>query len=144
MTVDNQENAGYLLYHLTMILERKMKQELDKLDLTHTQFVMLASLKKLSLEQEFVTQIDIANFSNTDRMMVSKVLRTLETKSFVSRNEHQTDTRAKTILFTAKGNEIFKKAYAKVKEFDTNFFACLQSKTQSFKNDLNTLISNHQ
>lgn len=35
--------------------------------------------------------------------MVSKVLRTLEDKGFITRKEHETDTRAKVISLTING-----------------------------------------
>ena len=41
--------------------------------------------------------MDIANQSNAYRMMISKVLRTLEEKKFIVRSEHSTDTRAKIV-----------------------------------------------
>jgi len=42
------DSPGYLLAHLTMLWQRKQKKALDPLDLTHTQFVLLASLSWLS------------------------------------------------------------------------------------------------
>lgn len=53
--------------------------------LPQTQFVLLAALAWLSKQRKAVTQVDIANQSNADRMMVSKVLRTLEDKGFITR-----------------------------------------------------------
>jgi hypothetical protein len=38
----------------------------------------MSALAWLSRENDSVTQVEIANLSNADRMMVSKVLRTLE------------------------------------------------------------------
>ena len=83
--------------------QRQIKKALDPLDITHTQFVLLASLAWLAKTKPTVTQIDIAHHSNTDKMMVSKVLRTLQAKGLVSRQEHETDTRAKTITLTDEG-----------------------------------------
>jgi DNA-binding MarR family transcriptional regulator len=84
------DSPGYLLGQLTMLWQRKLKRVLDPLDLTHTQFALLCALAWLSKESDNVTQIDIANQGNADRMMVSKVLRTLEEKKFISRREHKT------------------------------------------------------
>ena len=101
--------------------QRKQKKALGPLDLTHTQFVLLASLSWLSRENNAVTQVDIANQSNADRMMVSKVLRTLEEKKFITRQEHETDTRAKTIQLTKLGTETLQKAIVKVENGVKNF-----------------------
>ena len=104
------ESPGYLLGQLTMLWQRKQKRTLDPLNLTQTQFVLLAALGWLSRENDNVTQVDIANQGNADRMMVSKVLRTLEGKKFITRQEHQTDTRAKVIKLTEEGAEVLQKA----------------------------------
>ena len=87
------DSTGYLLYHLTMLMQRKMKKKLDKLDITHTQFVILASLYILSEKGKSVTQIEIANQSRMDKMMVSLVLRTLQKKGVCNKtgtfNRHE-------------------------------------------------------
>jgi DNA-binding MarR family transcriptional regulator len=44
------------------------------------------------------------------KMMVSKVLRTLEEKKIITRQEHEKSTRAKTIQLTKTGIETLQKA----------------------------------
>src|SRR6218665_2079568 len=112
------DSPGYLLGQVTMLWQRKQKRVLDPLDLTQTQFVLLAALGWLSKKNNSVTQVDIANQSNADRMMVSKVLRTLEDKAFITRQEHKTDTRAKTIKLTTSGEVILQKALSEVEKAD--------------------------
>ena len=110
------------------------------MDLTHTQFVLLASLSWLSRESNAVTQVDIANQSNADRMMVSKVLRTLEEKKFITRQEHETDTRAKTIQPTDAGREKLQKAIIQVENTDKDFFATIEAILSSFNTNMLKLI----
>ncbi len=121
-----EESSGYLLWQLTMLWQRKMKRALDELDLTHTQFVLLAALGWLSKQNKIVTQVDIANHSNTDRMMVSKVLRTLQEKKLVIRQENKTDTRAKNISLTNNGHDKLQKALIIVSQVDNDFFFSLK------------------
>lgn len=134
------DSPGYLLGQVTMLWQRKQKKVLDPLDLTQTQFVLLAALGWLSKKNESVTQVDIANQSNADRMMVSKVLRTLEEKGFITRKEHQTDTRAKTIRLTRSGEIILQKALIEVENADIDFFAALNGKLSSFNKNMVQLI----
>jgi DNA-binding MarR family transcriptional regulator len=143
-TINQEESTGYLLYNLTTILQRKMKRELDKLSITHMQFVLLATIQKLSNTNKTISQIEIANESKTDKMMVSKVLRTLQTKEFITRNEHQTDTRSKTIELTKNGEIIFEKAFVIVKQVERNFFQYIESHKIEFNENLKTLISQNQ
>jgi DNA-binding MarR family transcriptional regulator len=139
-----KDSPGYLLGQLTMLWQRKQKKVLDPLDLTHTQFVLLASLGWLSKKNNVVTQVDIANQSNADRMMVSKVLRTLEEKGFITRQEHATDTRAKTIKLTKSGESILQKAIIEVENVDLDFFGTLESKLTLFNKNMALLIDKHK
>jgi DNA-binding MarR family transcriptional regulator len=138
------DSPGYLLGQLTMLWQRKQKRVLDPLDLTHTQFVLLAALAWLSRTSNSVTQVDIANQSNADRMMVSKVLRTLVEKGFVTRREHETDTRAKIIKLTSSGETVLQKAIIQVENADLEFFSVLNEKVSLFNADMVRLIDENK
>ncbi|MDQ1139544.1 MarR family winged helix-turn-helix transcriptional regulator [Pedobacter agri] len=138
------DSPGYLLGQLTMLWQRKLKKVLDPLDLTQTQFVLLAALGWLSKTNNEVTQIDIANQSNTDRMMVSKVLRTLQEKGFVTRQEHETDTRAKTIRLTPDGENVLQKGLVEVENADKVFFASLDTTLSVFNKSMVQLIDQNK
>jgi DNA-binding MarR family transcriptional regulator len=135
-----EESPGYLLGQLTVLWQRKQKRVLDPLDLTHTQFALLCALAWLSRESDKVTQVDIANQSNADRMMVSKVLRTLEEKKFITRQEHPTDTRAKTIKLTPAGEMVLQKAIICVETADLDFFHKLGTDLTTFNSTMAALI----
>jgi len=139
-----KDSPGYLLGQLTMLWQRKLKKVLDPLDLTQTQFVLLAALGWLSKKSDSVTQIDIANQSNADRMMVSKVLRTLQEKGFITRHEHETDTRAKTIRLTNSGETVLQKALIDVENADIDFFASLDENLSSFNSNMVNLIDRNK
>ena len=139
-----EDSPGYLLGQLTMLWQRKQKKVLDPLDLTQTQFVLLAALAWLSKSNDAVTQIDIANQSNSDRMMVSKVLRTLQDKRFITRQEHDTDTRAKIIRLTASGEVILQKALHHVETADIQFFSFLGDKLPGFNSRMLRLINENK
>jgi len=138
------DSPGYLLGQLTMFWQRRQKKVLDPLDLTHTQFVLLASLGWLSKKSNAVTQIDIANQSNADRMMVSKVLRTLEDKKFITRQEHHTDTRAKIIQLTNTGEEVLQKALTEIENADFDFFSAIEENLKSFNSNMVQLIDRNK
>lgn len=138
------DSPGYLLGQVTMLWQRKQKKVLDPLNLTQTQFVLLAALGWLSKTNRSVTQVDIANQSNADRMMVSKVLRTLEEKKFITRQEHETDTRAKTIRLTTTGEVVLQKALVAIEDADLDFFASLDSKLSSFNKNMVQLIEKNK
>lgn len=138
------DSPGYLLGQVTMLWQRKLKKVLDPLNLTQTQFVLLAALGWLSKKNNVVTQVEIANQSNTDRMMVSKVLRTLEKKKFISRQEHPTDTRAKVIKLTTDGAKVLQIALTAVENADTAFFSVLSTNLLKFNKNMVNLIAQNK
>ena len=139
-----KDSPGYLLAQINMLWQRKQKKVLDPLNLTHTQFVLLAALAWLSKDSKNVTQVDIANAANADSMMVSKVLRKLEEKKFIARKEHTTDTRAKWVILTEKGAKILQKAIIEVEKADMNFFSPLGSNITDFNLDMQLIIEKNK
>ena len=138
------DSPGYLLGQVTMLWQRRQKKVLDPLDLTQTQFVLLAAIGWLSRKNKSVTQVDIANQSNADRMMVSKVLRTLEEKGFITRQEHDTDTRAKVIKLTKDGSGVLQKALTAVENADMDFFSALGTNLTLFNRNMAKLTEQNK
>jgi len=133
------ENLGYLLWQTTMQWQRKMNRALSEVGLTHTQFVILIALAWLLRSSKNVTQKEIAEHSKTDRMMVSKILRTLQKNGLLERIEHETDTRAKCVFLTEKGIEILQEAIQVKTQANEQFFSNLTDKKQ-FSEQLKQLI----
>ncbi len=135
-----EESPGYLLWQVSMLWQRKMKRGLDGIGLTHTQFVLLAALGWLSKGGGTVTQADVANHSNIDRMMTSKVLRTLQAKGLVSRAGHRTDTRAKSLSLTIAGERTLQQAIGIVQQVDDDFFATVRDQSGPLEAHLARLL----
>ncbi len=133
------EAPGFLLWRVYNLWQRQIKRQLRPLELTHTQFVVLATAYWLSLQREEVTQIDIARESKTDVMLTSNVLRALEKRQLLERREHSSDTRAKAVLLTKAGVSLLKKAVKRVEDFDRSFFDRVKDKA-CFKAELNRLM----
>ena len=85
---DNADDSpGFSLWQVSSMWQRQINAGLKPFDLTHAQFVLLASLMWLANEDKPLTQVDLANHAKMDVMMTSNVLRTLEEKgSTPSRN----------------------------------------------------------
>ena len=113
-----------------------IKKELKKMNLTHPQFVVLASLAYLSQDSNEVTQVMISKLSGIDVMTVSQILNLLEKNDFVKRKEHSRDTRAKAVILNKKGEEILQKAVPLVEKIDEIFFEKLDTDEEQFKHFL--------
>jgi DNA-binding MarR family transcriptional regulator len=135
-----EENAGFLLWQVSMLWQLKMKKGLDTVNLTLTQFALLAALHWLTHEGATVTQNDLANHAKLDKMTTSKVLRTLADKGFVERAEHAHDTRAKTIVLTKTGVDVLTQANAIVAQTDQQFFSRLGKNEGVYKEMMQDLL----
>ena len=113
-----------------------IKKELKKMNLTHPQFVVLASLAYLSQNSNEVTQVMISKLSGIDVMTVSQILNLLEKNDFVKRKEHSRDTRAKAVILNKKGEEILQKAVPLIEQIDEIFFKKLDTDEEQFKHFL--------
>jgi DNA-binding MarR family transcriptional regulator len=135
-----EDSSGFLLWQVTNLWQREMRKALEQYDLTHSQFVLMASILWLSQTHENVTQVLLSNHTKIDPMTTSTVLRTLQKKGMLKRKEHKTDTRAKTVALTANGQKIAKLAVKTVALFDNAFFAPLGKDTKEFNKKLNILL----
>ncbi|HVA99601.1 MAG TPA: MarR family transcriptional regulator [Bacteroidia bacterium] len=135
-----EDSSGFLLWQVTNLWQREIKKALKKYGLTHSQFVLMASIHWLTLKKEEVTQILLSTHTKIDPMTTSTVLRTLQKKQLLQRQEHSTDTRAKTVELTEKGIKIIKQAVVTVENFDTEFFSVLGIGTKEFNRKLLTLL----
>jgi MarR family transcriptional regulator, organic hydroperoxide resistance regulator len=135
-----EESTGFLLWQVSMLWQRSVNGVLSDLGLTHAQFVVLAAAGWLTYKQESVTQTDIAKHAQIDKMMTSTILRGLEKKGYIIREEHITDTRAKTVMLTHEGQFILKRALVLVEEIDASLIAPLRTNGEAFTEHLRTMI----
>ncbi|HEY4322890.1 MAG TPA: MarR family winged helix-turn-helix transcriptional regulator [Mucilaginibacter sp.] len=141
-SVDKAENSsGFLLWQVTNLWQREIRKALLPYDLTHSQFVLLASTHWLTLQGNDVTQILLSAHTSIDPMTTSTVLRTLQAKGLLRRQEHPTDTRAKTVALTNAGVQIVRPAVIAVEDFDKKFFSVLGEDVPAFNKQLVELLN---
>jgi len=119
------DSIGLQLWRVTNRWQAAVRSALKPFDLTHVQFVLLASLTYLPAEASSVTQRDLAAHARTDPMMTSQVLRALESRGLVERGEHPTDGRARVLRPTAAGVALVNGAVGAVEAVDEEFFGPL-------------------
>ena len=133
------ESPGFLLWQVTNLWQRQMRAVLKDVDLTHVQFVLLASLAWLSRDRAVVTQSALAQHARIDVMMTSQVLRTLEQKGFIERTAHPHDTRANALSVTPQGHLLAQRAIGLVEAADSRFFGPLGRDIPKLNDALRTL-----
>ena len=119
---DSEQSVGLVFWRVSVLWQRRVKEALNKIGITHTQFVILATIEEFSENDVIATQKEISDFSSIDVMTVSSVLRLLEKNGYITREPHPKDTRANVIIITPKGTEAVHAAVPAVENVDDGFF----------------------
>jgi len=135
---DADDSTGLLLWQVTNRWQAAQRAALKPFDLTHVQFVLLASLTWLDADGP-VTQRQLADHAFTDPMMTSQVLRILESRGLVERAAHPDDRRAWSLAATTAGVKLANRANAAVEACDRDFFSALQGDQADFTTALRRL-----
>jgi DNA-binding MarR family transcriptional regulator len=135
-TESPRQSSGYLFWRVSALWQRGIRDLLEPLGLTHTQYVLLASLRWL----EGSSQAGLSKHTGCDSMTVSSVMRTLASRGLVDRHADGQDTRAKILQITAVGTALVDKAVPMIEAFDRRFFLDrLGSRKDVFLKDLDRL-----
>ena len=126
-----RESTGLLFIRAYHKWHGLIKNKLRTIDLTHPQFVVLTTLAALLRQQEWVSQTDIARFSDMDVMTVSQIIRLLVKKGLIMREVHPKDSRANIILLTDMGLQKVNQALPLVESIDQAFFGKLGNNTET-------------
>lgn len=132
------ESPGFLLWQITNRWQSAQRAALKPFDLTHVQFVLLASLSWLDARRP-ITQRELADHAATDPMMTSQVLRVLEKHGLVERTPHPGDKRARSLTATRKGRILANRAVVAVEACDREFFRPLHPHLADFVRSLRDL-----
>ncbi|GAA4140111.1 MarR family winged helix-turn-helix transcriptional regulator [Leifsonia shinshuensis] len=119
-------SPGFLLWHATLRWQRAMVDALRPHDLTHAQFVLLASTWWLNGQSESPSQARLSEQTGSDPRMTSEIVRRLVAKGLVERATDPADSRAKVLRVTAAGAAAAEAAIGSVEAADAAFFAAAQ------------------
>ncbi|MET9264559.1 MarR family transcriptional regulator [Amycolatopsis sp. NPDC004079] len=116
------DSPGFLLWHVTLAWQRRIRQTLEPLGLTHVQFVLLACCWWMETHGAPPRQQELAARAGTDIKMTSQVIARLETAGLVTRTVDSGDTRAKLVRLTEKGRDLAGQAVTAVERVDAEMF----------------------
>jgi len=123
MSLAPSRSPGFLMWHATLRWQREIAAVLSPLDLTHVQFVLLASTWWLNEHGVDPSQVALADYAGTDVKMTSQVVRSLEAKGLLERRVDRADARARRLRVTRRGARLAPRAIAIVEQVDVDFFA---------------------
>lgn len=125
-----EDSPGFLLWQTSMIWQRLIKNALEPYNISHSQFVIMASLIWFELHNIETTQTTLINWTKLDKMTVSKSFKKLAELRLVKRVEHERDTRAKSVSLTELGKELINKLIPIVERIDAEFFDKISKEDQ--------------
>ena len=134
---------GYRLWRVHYLWHRHIERSLKSLGLTRTQYLLLVATYHLISKGEAPSQIRLSNFTLVEKMMVSKTLRALEGRGYLSRKPTPDDRRAKQLQITAAGEELLRRAFAVSADAHTKFFEVLGEDRQRIDLLLGALIQSN-
>jgi MarR family transcriptional regulator, organic hydroperoxide resistance regulator len=138
-----KESTGFLVWQLSNLWQRQIGLILQPMDLTHGQFIILASTYWLGRQGKAHTQVQISKQAQTDIMMTSKVVRTLEEKGYLVRLSNPNDTRERLVRITKEGIDAIGKAQIAITRFEDAFFSTLLSARPGFNGYLREIIKSN-
>jgi DNA-binding MarR family transcriptional regulator len=103
--------AGFALWREAMRWQRCVNAALRSLGLTHSQFLVLSSLDRVSSqESDAVSQRQVAREAGLDDATTSSVLSALERRSLVDRAPAVGDGRSWRVIVTSGGARMLRRA----------------------------------
>jgi DNA-binding MarR family transcriptional regulator len=106
-----KKSIGYKLNQTVNYLNNSFNQVLNKHEIAIEQRATLEIIKY----EKNVNQTMIAQILGKDKTTISRTLKTLEKKGYISKNEM--DKRTNLIKLTPSGEEVFQKSFNDVKNF---------------------------
>lgn len=137
---DSKESLGFSLWKVSNKLQRLHRSGLKEINLTPTQFSLLACIVYMDSSGEVMTQSFLCQHTQMDKMLVSDVIKSLVTKKLVSKKDNPKDSRAFVIAATDEGTKMANKAVKIVEDIDNEFFSKVKNRS-AFNFDLINLLA---
>src|SRR5262245_26897898 len=100
-----ERSSGFLLWQVSTSWRACIEIILKNIELTHPQFVILATLGWLTRNGDLTTQAAIGKMARLDPNTTSQIIKGLEKRELI-RREPSLDGRAKNPFLTTKGRKI--------------------------------------
>ena len=118
-----QESIGLQFWKLHAKWQKRVASELSKYKVTHTQFVILASIKWFHEKSVSPSQAEISSVTGIEKMTLSKALVRLENSSLVKKTQSSKDTRAVCISLTSNSGRLVPELLKIVENIDNEVFS---------------------
>lgn len=132
------DSPGFLLWRVSNAWQRRQRAALQPLELTHSQFVILAAATWFGGD-EGLAQGRLGELVGADAMTTSQVVRALESQQLLQRKENPDDPRAWRVVATSSGRALAARAVSVVEQVDADFFAPVAGQSRTLVKLLRSL-----
>ena len=132
--------AGFLLWQVSKLWQRRLTLALQDLNLPSTQAVVLANVLRLGEEGKTVTQSLLSAATKVDPMTTSQALRSLEQKRLITRRTPKADLRVKDVQLTSRGRRVAFETIARLAKTHETFCTPLKDDNRRVVDYLRRLI----
>ncbi len=115
-------STGFLFWKVANLHQRLQRQVLRDLEISPTQFSILACYFFMKSGQTLPTQSDICEMAGLDKMLVSDVTKALLSKNLIRKSENIHDKRSFQIELTHEGVKVCNQAVKLIENLDDKFF----------------------
>lgn len=105
-TDEREKSIGFLVHEVAKLLKRRFDDEARLHGLTLAQWRVLVEV----MRNEGITQVQLANCTDTDPMTMSGILDRLEKRGLIQRTVDPNDSRAKRARLTPDGHSVVETA----------------------------------
>lgn len=130
--INLDEKPPVLLWSVSQLWQRKRKESLKAAGLTLAQYITLATLHWLTEKDEKVTQVMLAERAKLDVMHTSRIVRTLEKRGLLTREQSSADSRSNYLRITARGIQLAQQCSEVLDTTTNRFFQPIKSQEQEF------------
>ncbi|MBI1332155.1 MAG: winged helix-turn-helix transcriptional regulator [Armatimonadetes bacterium] len=141
--IDKSASPAYQLWLVTNTWQRAVRKILEPFEITHCQFVIMASVNLLENEGKLPTQVAVHRFAAIDENMTSQVVKTLINKGLVVRHPHPTDGRGHVLGLTESGEKLLDEVRGVIRPAADEFFSPLGDDVKQLTGLLHRLNENH-
>ena len=134
---------GYYLWRVHHLWKRQIESQFKELGLTAKQFVLLAATYHLVSQGETPSQIRLSQYTNIEKMKVSKDLRILEERNYLSRKHSPGDRRSNRVRLTALGANVLQRAFGVSAREHASFFGVAGSDWRQINEMLRQVLQSH-
>lgn len=126
------ESPSFTLTQAYCTWKRITDRVLEAVGLTYIQYVFMGTLFELENHQDKATQNGLAKLTNSDVIMTSQILRTLQKRGLVLREPIEGDERMDYPMLSMAGKKLVQKATEIMQNYEKEYFASIEKDMEKF------------